>query len=114
VHPVRGAFRSECSTMPELSRFYGIRVSMRFFDHAPSQFHAQSGSDEVIVAIRTLDVGAIHQFRGSFERLRDPTLFGRVRVDPRWGTVRWTGGHDLDPALLRERLRETQDAQRPT
>lgn len=40
--------------MPELSRFYGIVVRMYFDDHAPPHFHAEYGSFEALVDIRTL------------------------------------------------------------
>ena len=42
--------------MPELSRFYGIIIKMYFGDHLPAHFHAQYGSDEVLVNINTLAV----------------------------------------------------------
>jgi hypothetical protein len=32
--------------MPELSRFYGVRITMNFVDHAPPHFHATYGDDE--------------------------------------------------------------------
>ncbi len=38
--------------MPEVSRFYGIVISMNFWDHAPPHFHASYGSQEASVAIR--------------------------------------------------------------
>ena len=42
--------------MPEISRFYGIVIKMFFDDHAPPHFHAQYGSDEVIININALAV----------------------------------------------------------
>jgi hypothetical protein len=42
--------------MPELSRFYGLRITMNFVDHAPPHFHASYGEDEAQVAIATGDV----------------------------------------------------------
>jgi hypothetical protein len=39
-------------------------------------------------------------FEGIFAPLRDPTLFGKVAVDPELGTVRWPNGADLDPDVL--------------
>lgn len=42
--------------MPELSRFYGIVVRMFFGDHPPPHFHAEYGSHQVLVDIRTLAV----------------------------------------------------------
>jgi len=40
--------------MPEISRFYGIVVRLFFDDHLPPHFHAEYGSDEVLVAIDNL------------------------------------------------------------
>ncbi|MGI8425320.1 MAG: DUF2442 domain-containing protein [Actinomycetota bacterium] len=37
-----------------------------------------------------------------FEPLRDPHLFGQVRVDPEIGTVVWPNGADLAPEFLRK------------
>ena len=44
--------------MPELSRFFGIRITMNIGDHPPPHFHAEYGSDEAIVRI---DDGAIER-----------------------------------------------------
>ena len=42
--------------MPEISRFLGMIITMYFNDHAPPHFHAILGGDEVLVAIRSLDI----------------------------------------------------------
>ena len=42
--------------MPELSLFYGIRVTMYYNDHMPPHFHAAYGGQEVIVSIEELEV----------------------------------------------------------
>jgi hypothetical protein len=39
--------------MPEISRFYGIRITMNSNDHQPPHFHAEHGDDEASVDIRT-------------------------------------------------------------
>jgi hypothetical protein len=44
--------------MPELCRFYGIIIKMYFADHAPPHFHAEYGSEEALIDIRTLAVFA--------------------------------------------------------
>ncbi len=41
--------------MPEISRFFGIRITMNIGDHPPPHFHAEYGSDEAMV--RTDDGG---------------------------------------------------------
>jgi hypothetical protein len=35
-----------------------------------------------------------------FEPLREPALFGQVRVDEELGTIVWPNGADLDPDVL--------------
>lgn len=42
--------------MPQLSRFFGIIISMYFNDHNPPHFHAQYGDDECIIGIQDLAV----------------------------------------------------------
>jgi hypothetical protein len=37
--------------MPEISRFFGIIVTMYFADHPPPHFHVRYGSDRAIFAI---------------------------------------------------------------
>jgi hypothetical protein len=44
--------------MPEISRFYGIRICMYVGDHLPPHFHAEYGEDEAMIEIMT---GAIHK-----------------------------------------------------
>jgi len=39
--------------MPEISRFFGIVISMYFNDHQPPHFHARYGSSVVRVGIET-------------------------------------------------------------
>jgi hypothetical protein len=42
--------------MPTLSVFFGIVIAMYWDDHAPPHFHALYGDDDVLIAIKTLDV----------------------------------------------------------
>ena len=42
--------------MPELSRFYGIVVSVFFKDHPPPHVHVKEGHDMLVLNIRTGDV----------------------------------------------------------
>ena len=42
--------------MPELCRFYGIVVRMRYNDHDPPHFHAVYGGDEIQFSIDNLDI----------------------------------------------------------
>ena len=42
--------------MPELSRFYGIAIKMFYNDHNPPHFHAEYGSQQMVVDAITLTV----------------------------------------------------------
>ena len=42
--------------MPQISRFFGIIISMYFNDHNPPHFHAQYGENECLVSIIDLSV----------------------------------------------------------
>lgn len=44
--------------MPELCRFYGVRIKMYYDDHNPPHFHAEYAGDEALITIDTLDVMA--------------------------------------------------------
>lgn len=40
--------------MPEISRFFGIRISMYHRDHPPPHFHAKYGEHSAVVDIHSL------------------------------------------------------------
>ncbi len=42
--------------MPEISRFFGIVISIFYDEHNPPHFHARYGSEKVAIVIRTLKV----------------------------------------------------------
>jgi hypothetical protein len=42
--------------MPEVSRFYGVVIKMRFRDHPPPHFHAEYGEHELVVGIMPIVV----------------------------------------------------------
>lgn len=42
--------------MPEISRFFGIVVTMHYDDHVPPHFHARYGSHKSTIAIHPLRV----------------------------------------------------------
>ena len=37
--------------MPEVSRFYGIVITLNYNDHAPPHFHARYGGDSAVITI---------------------------------------------------------------
>ncbi len=42
--------------MPEVSRFFGIIISMYYADHNPPHFHARYGDDEAIISIENMGI----------------------------------------------------------
>lgn len=44
--------------MPEISRFFGIAITMFYNDHAPPHFHVRYGSEKALIAIEDLSVFA--------------------------------------------------------
>ncbi len=42
--------------MPEISRFYGIIISIFYDEHNPPRFHARYGKDKVAIDIRSMEV----------------------------------------------------------
>lgn len=42
--------------MPEISRFFGIIITMNYNDHPPPHFHARYGGEQAIIGIETLQV----------------------------------------------------------
>jgi hypothetical protein len=42
--------------MPELSRFFGIIITLYYNDHVPAHFHIRYGAQKAIMAIDTLAV----------------------------------------------------------
>ena len=47
-----------------------------------------------------VDIGKLIKFTGVFEPLQDKDFFGKVAVNPEWGTIFWPNGADLDPDVL--------------
>lgn len=37
--------------MPEVSRFYGIVITLNYNDHAPPHFHARYGGDAAVITV---------------------------------------------------------------
>jgi hypothetical protein len=46
----------EVHSMPTISMFRGIRITMYWADHMPPHFHATYGGEEVIVSIKDVEV----------------------------------------------------------
>lgn len=42
--------------MPEISRFFGIIITMYYNDHAPPHFHIRYGQQKALIAIESLSI----------------------------------------------------------
>ncbi|AUB34571.1 hypothetical protein COO91_00398 [Nostoc flagelliforme CCNUN1] len=42
--------------MPEISRFFGIIITMYYNDHPPPHFHVRYNNQKAIVSIQTLEI----------------------------------------------------------
>lgn len=83
----RVAEAAHARTVPELSRFYGIVISMFFADHARPHFHARCGGETVAIEI---DADGI---RGSFPPNRLTLVFAwrdlhRAELRENWERLR--------------------------
>lgn len=70
--------------MPEISRFYGIRITMNYAEHLPPHFHAAYGDDEAQVLIATGQIleGALPGRAASL--VREWTLLHRDELEINW------------------------------
>ncbi|HOT27994.1 MAG TPA: DUF4160 domain-containing protein [Candidatus Ozemobacteraceae bacterium] len=59
--------------MPEISRFFGIIITMNYSDHSPPHFHVRYGDQKALIEIRTMRL-----LEGSLA----PRVFGMVME---WG-----------------------------
>ncbi|GMU21210.1 MAG: hypothetical protein AMXMBFR13_13030 [Phycisphaerae bacterium] len=81
--------------MPEISRFYGIRIIMYPNDHLPPHFHAIYAEDQAVIGIDPLDV-------------RDTSLPPRALSL----VLEWARTHQQELAANWSRLRSGQTALR--
>lgn len=70
--------------MPEISRFYGIRITMNFVDHSPPHFHATYGDDEAQVEIATGDVLAGSLPRRAAALVKEWANLHRAELEDNW------------------------------
>jgi len=77
--------------MPEISRFYGIVIRMFHNDHQPPHFHAEHGSDRMLVAIDTLAV-----------------IAGRLRPRATGLVMEWASQHQDELRHIWDQARDRQ------
>jgi hypothetical protein len=81
--------------MTEISRFFGIVVSMNYGDHAPPHFHVRYGDRKAIVAVHPLRI---------LEGRLQPRVLGLV--------LEWAAGHEAELLEDWELARENQPLKR--
>lgn len=55
--------------MPEISRFFGVIISINYRDHPPPHFHVRYGEQKALIGIQSLNL---------LEGNLSPRLFGMV------------------------------------
>ena len=70
--------------MPELSRFYGLRITMNYADHAPPHFHATYGDDEAQIEIATGEVIGGSLPRRAAALVKEWVDLHRAELDRNW------------------------------
>ncbi len=53
-------FVLKITTMPEVSRFYGIVIALYYNEHNPPHFHAKYGEYKAEIDIRTLQIQKVN------------------------------------------------------
>jgi hypothetical protein len=81
--------------MPEVSRFFGISITMNYNDHAPPHFHVRYGDQKALISIQAL---ALFQGRLS------PRVFGL--------TMEWASSHQAELMANWERARQQAELHR--
>lgn len=76
--------------MPEVSRFFGIIITMHYNEHPPPHFHVRYGEQKAIVGIQTLLL---------LEGQLTPRVFGLV--------MEWAALHQAELQVNWERARQT-------
>jgi len=54
--PIISHIQSKSRNMPEISRFYGLVITMHYNDHNPPHFHVRYGEHKALVTIQLLTV----------------------------------------------------------
>jgi len=77
--------------MPEISRFFGVLITMYYNDHPPAHFHVRYGDQKAVVAIDPLRM---------LEGKLSPRALGLV--------MEWASMHRVELAANWDRARQEQ------
>jgi hypothetical protein len=78
--------------MPTIAAVDGVTIRMFYDDHAPPHFHAITGGQEALVAIRTLDV-----IRGSLPAAIERRVLEWARQHQRELALNWIRCQRAEP-----------------
>ncbi len=74
--------------MPEISRFYGIVITMFYADHPPPHFHARYGEQKAIVAIDDGGLLVGHISARSLRLIREWPELHKTELTENWNCAR--------------------------
>lgn len=84
--------------MPEISRFYGIIVRMYYREHNPPHFHAEYGSDDVVIEIRPIRVYSGTLPRRAFSFVFEWAALHQEELMRNWDLMRdWQAPEKIEP-----------------
>lgn len=72
--------------MPEISRFYGVRITMYYAprEHPPAHFHASKGDEEIVVAIASGEVLEGRMNQADLSRVLEWSRLHRMELESNW------------------------------
>ncbi len=77
--------------MPELSRFFGIVVTMYYDDHAPPHFHVRYSGRKAVVSIQPLEVLRGKLPSRALALVNEWAALHRVELKENWERARQLG-----------------------
>ena len=85
--------------MPEVSRFYGIVITMYFDEHNPPHFHADYGEDRAIISISPVDLLMGSLPRRALNLVLDWAELHQDELIANWERLRQNGQFEKIPPL---------------
>jgi hypothetical protein len=89
--------RDGVTTVPRVSQFFGIIITMYYNDHNPPHFHATYGDDELLLSIMTFETVAGRIPRHAQAMVLEWAALHRAELLMNWEKAR--KGLPIDPIL---------------
>jgi hypothetical protein len=74
--------------MPEVSRFFGIIITMNYSDHAPPHFHVRYAEQRALIAIESLALLRGHLSPRVFGMVMEWAALHQVELERNWSLAR--------------------------